>query len=43
MCACGMCPLAVPQGLNVSLYWKNKDPRTYVNMVPTSAITGEGE
>ena len=30
------------QGLNVSLYWKNKDPRTFVNIVPTSAITGEG-
>jgi translation initiation factor 5B len=31
------------QGLNVALYWKNPDPRTYVNLVPTSAITGEGE
>lgn len=30
------------QGLNVALYWKNKDPRTYINIVPTSAITGEG-
>jgi len=30
------------QGLNVALYWKNKDPRTFVNIVPTSAITGEG-
>jgi hypothetical protein len=30
------------QGLNVSLYWKNPDPRKYVNVVPTSAITGEG-
>jgi translation initiation factor 5B len=30
------------QGLNVSLYWKNTDPRKYVNVVPTSAITGEG-
>jgi hypothetical protein len=26
----------------VSLYWKNPDPRRYVNVVPTSAITGEG-
>ncbi len=31
------------QGLNVSLYWKNRDPRTFINIVPTSAITGEGE
>jgi hypothetical protein len=26
----------------VSLYWKNPDVRKYVNVVPTSAITGEG-
>jgi len=30
------------QGLNVSLYWKNSDPRRFVNVVPTSAVTGEG-
>lgn len=30
------------QGLNVSLYWKNPDPRKFVNVVPTSAHTGEG-
>ncbi|GMH38806.1 hypothetical protein BSKO_06704 [Bryopsis sp. KO-2023] len=30
------------QGMNVSLYWKNKDQRTVVNMVPTSAFSGEG-
>ena len=30
------------QGLNVSLYWKNKNPKQFVNIVPTSAITGEG-
>lgn len=26
----------------MELYWKNKDPRRFVNIVPTSAITGEG-
>lgn len=31
---------STPQGLNVALYWKNPDPRHYVNVVPTSAITG---
>ncbi|KAL0036218.1 hypothetical protein WJX79_008552 [Trebouxia sp. C0005] len=30
------------QGLNVALYWQNPDKRKYVNVVPTSAITGEG-
>lgn len=30
------------QGLNSEIYWKNKNPRTVVNIVPTSAITGEG-
>lgn len=30
------------QGLNVALYWENPDKRKYVNVVPTSAITGEG-
>lgn len=30
------------QGLNVALYWKNPDPRSFVNVVPTSAISGEG-
>ena len=30
------------QGLNVALYWENRDPKTYVNIIPTSAITGEG-
>ena len=26
----------------MSLYWKNEDPRKFVNVVPTSAMTGEG-
>ncbi len=30
------------QGLNSALYWENPDPKKYVNIVPTSAITGEG-
>lgn len=31
------------QGLNTELYWQNPDIRKYVNIVPTSAITGEGK
>ena len=30
------------QGLNAMLYWKNRDPRGTISMVPTSAHTGEG-
>lgn len=30
------------EGLNVALYWENSDPRRFANVVPTSAITGEG-
>lgn len=28
------------QGLNAALYYENPDPRNYVSLVPTSAITG---
>jgi len=30
------------QGLNTALYWENPDPRKYISLVPTSAVTGEG-
>ena len=30
------------EGLNAALYWDNPDVRTFINVVPTSAITGEG-
>ncbi|EGD81768.1 eukaryotic translation initiation factor 5B [Salpingoeca rosetta] len=30
------------RGINTELYWKNKNIREYVNIVPTSAHTGEG-
>lgn len=30
------------QGLNAALFYESPDPRSYVNLVPTSAITGEG-
>lgn len=29
-------------GLNAELYYKNKDVKKYVSVVPTSAVTGEG-
>mmetsp|Transcript_10865 Transcript_10865/g.34458 ORF Transcript_10865/g.34458 Transcript_10865/m.34458 type:complete len:691 (+) Transcript_10865:290-2362(+) len=30
------------QGLNAQLYYRNKDPREYISLVPTSAHTGAG-
>ncbi|XP_058465777.1 eukaryotic translation initiation factor 5B isoform X2 [Malaya genurostris] len=30
------------QGLNAALYYENPDPKSYISLIPTSAITGEG-
>ncbi|XP_072119378.1 eukaryotic translation initiation factor 5B [Mobula birostris] len=30
------------QGLNASLFFENKDPRTFLSLIPTSAHTGDG-
>lgn len=30
------------QGLNAALFYENPDPKTYVSLIPTSAVTGEG-
>lgn len=34
--------LIVPQGLNAALFYENKDPRTFVSLIPTSAHSGDG-
>ncbi len=28
------------RGINSALYWENKNDREYVNIIPTSAVTG---
>lgn len=30
------------QGLNAAAFYENPDPRSYISLVPTSAVTGEG-
>ena len=30
------------QGLNVALSYENKNPREYISLCPTSAISGDG-
>ncbi|CAD8106174.1 unnamed protein product [Paramecium primaurelia] len=30
------------KGFNVAFYWENEDPKTYISVVPTSGVTGEG-
>ena len=30
------------EGMNAALFYENPDPKQYVSLIPTSAITGEG-
>ena len=41
VCVC-VCVVVKSQGLNAALYFENKDPRTFVSLVPTSAHSGDG-
>lgn len=36
------CAPVAPQGLNAALFYENRDPRTFVSLVPTSAHSGDG-
>lgn len=36
------CLCLCAQGLNAALFYENKDPRTFVSLVPTSAHSGDG-
>lgn len=36
------CHFVLMKGLNAALFFENKDPRTFVSLVPTSAHTGDG-
>lgn len=37
-----LCLFVSAQGLNAALFYENKDPRTFVSLVPTSAHSGDG-
>lgn len=37
-----ICFLFCLQGLNACLFYDNKDTRSYVSLIPTSAHTGDG-
>jgi len=37
-----VCTSLIQTGLNVSLYYENPNMKEYLNIIPTSAVTGEG-
>lgn len=39
---CGFILIPKLQGLNVALFWEKVDFSEYVQLIPTSAITGDG-